>query len=558
MSTTIQFDRNVVKRFFQLAAPLFRSEIKYKVLGLVALILALSLLSNSIGYMMSYIARDFMNALQTKDTQLFRWKLFEYLGAFVIATPIVVFYSYSEARLKLLWRRWLSHRILRRYFENRAYYRVNLQSKIDNPDQRIEEDIARFCDETVMFFLVAFNSTIQLLLYIHLLYSIYWLLLVVAISYAFMGSLVTSLLGRPLIGLNFAQFKKEADYRYKLINVRDSAESIAFHGHESHEFTRTRQRLKAALTNLLKVINWNRNLQFFTVPYNYVLTILPTIIVAPLFFRGEVDIGVVIQAGVAFGFVINALSIVVNHFSTLSVFAATINRLGSFTEELYYPTSTLPGDAEITIEPGPQLSFQSVSIWTPKKEQALILDLSFEMTASSLLIAGPSGSGKSSILRAIAGLWTSGSGKIIRPDLSSAFFLPQRPYMILGTLRSQLLYGIPRKAFLDSELIKILEQVRLLEMFHRVGGLDAVLDWPNILGTGEQQRLAFARLLLARPNFVFLDESVTAMDQGIADSLYRSLPNFVERFVSTGDAADLRQYHDHVLELHGDGTWRFE
>ena len=558
MSTTVQFDRNVVKRFFRLAAPLFRSEIKYRALGLVALILALSLLSNSIGYMMSYIARDFMNALQTKDVQLFRWKLFEYLGAFVIATPIVVFYSYSEARLKLLWRRWLSHRILRGYFANRAYYRVNLQSKIDNPDQRIEEDIARFCDETVMFFLVAFNSTIQLLLYIHLLYSIYWLLLVVAISYAFMGSLVTSLLGRPLIGLNFAQFKKEADYRYKLINVRDSAESIAFHGHENHEFTRTRQRLKAALTNLLKVINWNRNLQFFTVPYNYVLTILPTIIVAPLFFRGEVDIGVVIQAGVAFGFVINALSIVVNHFSTLSVFAATINRLGSFTEELYAPTSMLPGEVEITIEPGQQLSFQSVSIWTPKKEQALILDLSFEMSASSLLIAGPSGSGKSSILRAIAGLWTSGSGKIIRPDLSSAVFLPQRPYMILGTLRSQLLYGIPRKAFLDSELIKILEQVRLLEMFHRVGGLDAVLDWPNILGTGEQQRLAFARLLLARPNFVFLDESVTAMDQGIADSLYRSLPNFVERFVSTGDAADLRQYHDHILELHGDGTWRFE
>ncbi len=558
MTTTVQFDRNVVKRFFQLAAPLFRSEIKYRALGLVALILALSLLSNSIGYMMSYIARDFMNALQTKDVQLFRWKLFEYLGAFVVATPIVVFYSYSEARLKLLWRRWLSHRILKRYFENRAYYRVNLQSKIDNPDQRIEEDIARFCDETVMFFLVAFNSTIQLLLYIHLLYSIYWLLLVVAISYAFMGSLVTSLLGRPLIGLNFAQFKKQADYRYKLINVRDSAESIAFHGHEKHEFTRTRQRLKAALTNLLKVINWNRNLQFFTVPYNYVLTILPTIIVAPLFFRGEVDIGVVIQAGVAFGFVINALSIVVNHFSTLSVFAATINRLGSFTEELYAQTSMLPGEVEITIEPGQQLSFQSVSIWTPKKEQALILDLSFEMSASSLLIAGPSGSGKSSILRAIAGLWTSGSGKIIRPDLSSAVFLPQRPYMILGTLRSQLLYGIPRKAFLDSELIKILEQVRLLEMFHRVGGLDAVLDWPNIIGTGEQQRLAFARLLLARPNFVFLDESVTAMDQGIADSLYRSLPNFVERFVSTGDAADLRQYHDHILELHGDGTWRFE
>jgi putative ATP-binding cassette transporter len=384
------------------------------------------------------------------------------------------------------------------------------------------------------------------------------MLLVVAIGYAFMGSLVTSLLGRPLIGLNFSQFKKEADYRYKLINVRDSAESIAFHGHEKHEFTRTRQRLKIALTNLLQVINWNRNLQFFTVPYNYVLAILPTIIVAPLFFKGDIDIGVVIQAGVAFSFVINALSIVVNHFSTLSVFAATINRLGSFTEALYEPPREEPKSSEIEVTQGTALSFHNVTIWTPRREQVLIRELSFEMERSSLLISGPSGSGKSSILRAIAGLWSSGNGTIVTPDLSDAFFLPQRPYMILGTLRSQLLYGIRRKAFLDSELVAVLEQVRLLEMYHRVGGLNVVLDWPNVLGTGEQQRLAFARLLLAKPKFVFLDESVTAMDQTIAQSLYRVLPNFVERFVSTGDAEDLGQFHDHSLRLHGDGSWRFE
>ena len=558
MSNSLPFNKNVIKRFFRLAAPLFHSDIKLRAYGLVALILSLSLLSNYIGYMISYIARDFMNALQTKDHQLFQWKLFEYLMAFVVATPVVVFYSYSEARLKLMWRRWLSHRILKRYFNDRAYYRVNLDSTIDNPDQRIEEDIARFCDETVMFFLVAFNSTVQLLLYISLLYSIYWMLLVVAIGYAFMGSLVTSLLGRPLIGLNFSQFKKEADYRYKLINVRDSAESIAFHGHEKHEFTRTRQRLKIALTNLLQVINWNRNLQFFTVPYNYVLAILPTIIVAPLFFKGDIDIGVVIQAGVAFSFVINALSIVVNHFSTLSVFAATINRLGSFTEALYEPPKVESKSSEIEVTLGNALSFDNVTIWTPRREQVLIRELSFKMERSSLLISGPSGSGKSSILRAIAGLWSSGNGTIVTPDLSGAFFLPQRPYMILGTLRSQLLYGIRRKAFLDSELVAVLEQVRLLEMYHRVGGLNAILDWPNVLGTGEQQRLAFARLLLAKPKFVFLDESVTAMDQSIAHSLYQLLPNFVERFVSTGDADDLGRFHNHSLRLHGDGSWRFD
>lgn len=553
-----RIDRNVIRRFYELAAPFFRSELRYKAIGLVALVLTLSLTLNGIGVIMSYIGRDFMTALQTKDLNQFQWNLLWYLAAFAIATPIVVYYSYSEQRLSLLWRRWLSHRILTRYFTDRAYYHLNLRGEIDNPDQRIEEDVRSFCAQSLTFCLILFNSSVQLFLYVYVLWSISWKLLVAAFAYSAIGSVVTYFLGRPLIGLNFAQLKKEADYRYKLINIRDSAESIAFYGRELQEFTRTRQRLKAALSNLLQVINWNRNLQFFTQGYNYLLTILPTIIVAPLFFEGQIEFGAVIQAGAAFGFVINALSIVVNHFGNLSVFAAVINRLGSFSEALERSSVSGTVGSRIARETGDGLEFRSVTIWTPRREQALIHDLSFSLKDRSLLINGPSGSGKSSILRVIAGLWDSGTGTVVRPDLRQALFLPQRPYMVLGSLRSQLLYGTRRRGFLDRELTAVLEQVRLTEMYRRVGGLDAVLDWPNVLGTGEQQRLAFARLLLIRPRLVFLDEATTAMDQNTEQLLYEMLPKYVGQIVSTGDKANLGKFHQHILTLKGDGTWQYE
>jgi putative ATP-binding cassette transporter len=551
-----RLDRHSIRRFWTLASLFFTSEVGLAAWGLVALILFLSLVVNSLGAGMSYIGRDFWRALELKDSEQFYRQLTYYIIAFAAATPLVVAYTYTEQRLSLMWRRWLSLHILRRYLKNRAYYRLNLSGDIDNPDQRIEEDTRSFCAETLSFTLIISNSLLQLFLYASILWSISWMLPVTAVAYAAIGSLATYFLGRPLIGLNFVQLRKEADFRYKLVNIRDSAESIAFYHDEEKEFTRTRQRLKAALRNLLNVVNWNRNLQFFTTGYNYLLTVLPAVILAPLVFEGRLEIADVIQAGVAFGFVINALSIVVNHFGKISVLAAVINRLGTFWEALNRIDQPYAAGPKIKVEKGSELEFKQVTITTPRREQLLVKEISFSFKGQSLLLCGPSGSGKSSVLRVICGLWDSGSGTVIRPDLTHALFVPQRPYSVLGSLRAQLLYGV-RRAFLDRELEEVLALVHLSDMLERIGGLDAVFDWPNVLGTGEQQRLAFARVLLARPKLVFLDEATTAIDRSMEHALYTLLPNYVERFVSTGNRSTLEKFHSNVIELAPGGSWTF-
>lgn len=549
-----KFDRRTLRRFIKLARPFFLSEQRWKARSLVVLLAMFSVSLSLFNVLMSYIGRDFMTALSLREKDEFIRHLYRYLLAFGGATLLVVFYRYTEERLALIWRRWLSVHLIERYFKDRAYYQLTAQRAIDNPDQRIEEDVRTFTVTSLSFTLIIFNSLIALISFTGILWTISSMLTFAAVGYATLGSIVTYYLGRSLIGLNFTQLKRDADYRYKLINIRDNAESIAFLGGEKKEVTRVRQRMKLALRNMRSLIDWHRNLNFFTTGYNYLITIIPTVIVAPLYLDGTIEFGVVTQATIAFGQVLGALSIIVLNFGSISTFAAVVTRLGSFVEALDSQSQLPVKRSTISVSDGAPLRFEHVTILTPQRDQRIIENLSVEVP-HSLLISGTSGSGKSSLLRCIAGLWTSGSGRIIRPPLAESMFVPQRPYLVIGTFRSQLYYPKAPAGLSEARIREVIDQVGLTQTVDRVGGLESVHDWPNMLSTGEQQRVGFARLLIAQPRFVYLDESTTAMDPQSEVELYRLLSSFAELIVSVGYRDSLDQFHQQRLELRGSDSW---
>lgn len=549
------FDKKAWRRLYRLASPFFFSEVAWKARGLLLLLLAFTLSIKGFDVVMSYIGRDFMTALSLREQDKFLRNLYLYLFAFGVAIPLAVFYRYTEERLALMWRRWFTHHTLDKYFAHQAYYRLGWYRKIDNPDQRIEEDIRSFTSMSLSLFLIFLQSGIALFAFVGVLSSISWMLTLTAVIYAVVGSTVTYFLGRPLINLNFEQLRREADYRYKLIKVRDNSESIAFYHGEPKERTRVRQRLKDVLRNMLRIINRNRILNFFTTGYNYLVIILPTIVVAPLYLRGEIEFGVVTQSAVAFGHVLNALSVIVTNFGSLSAYAAVVRRLGVFSEVL--DEACEPRRAN-KISTGTEVSFTGVTILTPDNSRTLISDLSFKVSEGGLLICGPSGCGKSSVLRVLAGLWDAKEGAVVRPPHEESMFLPQRPYLIIGNLRSQLLYGQTRSGFSDRELKEVLREVDLENMFNRVGGFEANVDWAATLSNGEQQRVGIARLMLKRPKYAYLDEATTAIDEAGEAKIYTLIRSFVHTVVSVGYRSNLQRFHEQVLELHGDGTWRLE
>lgn len=552
------FDRQLWQRFWQIAKPYWFSEEKRGARGLLAVLLLLSLAVSGLNVIISYVGRDFMTALSKKDAEQYFRLLFIYGSVFVVGTPVVVFYRYSRELLGLYWRQWLTNSFLDRYFRNRSYYEINLGDKIDNPDQRISEDIRSFTTDSLFFLLIILNSVINLFAFTGILWSISPLLAGILVAYAIVGTTITVLFGKRLIGLNFQQLKKEADLRYGLVHIRDNAESIAFYRGENQESGEVKRRFGDAIRNYNLLIEWQKNLGFFTQGYDYIIIILPALVIAPRYFAGEVEFGVISQASFAFSMVLNAISIIVDQIYKLSAFAAGVNRLATFSESLEDSAekSKAGSTAIDTVEDG-RIALEHVTLLTPRYDHTLVKDLIASVKPSEgLVIIGQSGTGKSSLLRAIAGLWNNGTGRIVRPQLQDMLFLPQRPYMLLGSLRSQLLYPNTSQEVSDEKLYDVLKQVNLANLPERVGGFDVVLDWADILSLGEQQRLAFARLLLTQPRYAILDEATSALDINNEERLYQQLQATGTTFISVGHRSSLLKYHDQVLELEGEAKWR--
>lgn len=561
-------DRDLWSGFWRIARPYWSSEDKVRARALLLALALLLLGTTALSVTISYAIRDLMTALSEKDIDAFKNSLWICLGVFIIATPVSTLFDYTRRLLSTFWREWLTRAFLAEYFSHRAYFNIGHESDIDNPDQRISQDVASFTSTSLDFLTEILASLIQLIVFIGVLWSISQLLVYLLVAYAALGTIVVVIFGKKLINLNFLQLKREADLRYGLVHVRNNVESIAFFGGEEREKANIQDRLHQAIQNFRNLITWQKNLAYFTFGYQYLIQVLPIAIMAPLYFADEIKFGVVTQASGVFATVLAALTLIVTKIESLSQFAAGITRLQTFKTALEHRSGTLTAEqphdfatstesvSEIRLMEAPTLAFQNVTIYTPKRERKLLIDASMEVQpGSGMIILGPSGSGKSSILRVFSGLWKIGDGTVCRPPLADIFFLPQRPYMILGTLRDQLLYPLVNRNITDHDLAAVLETVNLGNLVERVGGLDITLPWAEMLSLGEQQRLTFARLLLAKPRYAMLDESTSALDESNESRLYGLLKDSGATYISVGHRQSLLKHHQSSLVLEGNGRW---
>jgi putative ATP-binding cassette transporter len=552
------FHRDAWKTLWGITAPFFRSAQRWRAIAGLCLLVSLVSLVAYFNYRNNYVGRDFMTSLEERNVDDFSANAVKYVVMFAALTAAAVMLRFTEERLGLFWRRWLTGHLIDRYLAANAYYRLTARPEIDNPDQRITEDVKSFTTQTLAFLLVLLNATINLVVFAGVLWDITPMLFLAAVGYAAAGTFSTLFLGRRLMGFNFEQLKREADLRYEMIRVREHAESIALYHGGTKENGRLRRRLDIVTDNFRRIVAVNRNVGFFTTGYKYLEAVIPVLVVAPLYIQKDVKFGVVTQAVMAFGFVLGAFSVIVSQFVSISSFAAVVSRLGAVVEAIETPPPPACEKRRVAVmENGPRISFEHLTLCTPGEGRELLINLNLEvLPGSHLLITGPNGAGKSALFRAVAGLWDWGEGTIVRPHWSDMVFVPPRPYTVPGTLRDQLTYACPKGDLTHDRIWAALDRVRFGPVVDRVGGLDAERDWPNTFSAGEQQVLAFARLLLARPKFVILDGATGALDAPRERLLYSELNRSDITYISIGDSPSLRDHHDIRLELLEDGEWR--
>ena len=536
---------------------------------LLGVIVLLILVINGINVGISYVARNVDNTLVAYKADDF-WKTVAiYAFCLVLALPIRALQSYLIPKLGLLWREWLSGRLLSRYLTNRAYYILNpndeSSEEIDNPDQRISQDIGSFTTTSLSVAVEVFAALLTFFSFIIVLWGISSQLAIWLLVYSVLGTAVVIFASRKLVILNYQQLKLEADFRYGLVHIRDNAESIAFYRGERQEFGEADRRLGGAIRNFDRLIIWQALISVIQRSYDYFSRFLPWLVIAPIYFAKQVDFGVFGQASIAFSQVLFSVSYIVNNIDQLASFSASISRLEGFqakVDEISNAAGLLEGGHGSAAEgagaiSGAGILVSHVDLMPPGSSRLLVRDLSLAVNAGErLLVVGPSGCGKTSFLRTVSGLWPPTSGYVERPPEGELLFIPQKPYMLLGSLREQLCYPLAPDRFSDEQLRHVLEQVMLAELVQRYPDLDIKQDWPRLLSLGEQQRLAFARLLLSSPRFVVLDEATSALDVNTERHLYKLLAEREMALVSVGHRPTLTSFHELVLELDGTGGWR--
>ncbi|MGO7035968.1 ABC transporter ATP-binding protein/permease [Rhizobium ruizarguesonis] len=519
--------------------------------GLVALFLTLS----GLNVANSYVGRNFMTAIANRQTPEFMRQAIFYIGVFAAFTIVAVVSRFIEERLALLWREFLTRRAVSLYLADRAYYHLDVSGQLTHPDQRIAEDMRVFTVTTLSFILMILNSSLTIIAFSGVLWSISPLLFAVAVLYAACGSYLTIALGRPLIKLNYDQLDKEASFRSGLIQVRENAEAIMLAHCEEQQSSRLLRRLDDAVANFRKVTAINRNVGFFTTGYNWLIQIIPALIIAPAYIRGNIDFGVITQSGAAFAMLVGAFSLVITQFQSISTFAAVVSRLSSLMEAI--ERSGTPADASIEIVEGKErLAYENLTLLHATNGVPIVKDVSISIPLGTrVLITGPAQDAQAALFRATAGISLKGSGRIIRPAADDILFLPQRPYLPTGTLRQILVRNERAGEIPDDRIVQILRELNLEHVLEQAGGLNTEQNWEILLSPQEQQLLAFINILIAAPQFAFLDRLDATLDLERLHTIMQMLSESSITYINNAETAALRDYHDAVLECGEDGGW---
>ena len=566
-------DKKLYQMAWCLMSSYWHSQEKWKARGLLAGVIALTLGQVYMLVLLNGWNNDFYNALQQRTFESF-WPLIGQFAGFAFLHIIFSVYAvYVRQILEIKWRNWMTDKYLDRWLGHQTYYRLQVagQDDMDNPDQRIADDVNSFVNLTLGLFVGVLKQATSLVAFVVILWnlsgsldislgdtvlSVPGYMVFVTLIYSVVGTWLAHKVGRKLIRLNYDQQRFEADFRFSMVRVRENSESVAFYGGEKPEMQNFRERFALVIGNFWELMKRTKMLNFYVNGYGQIAIIVPVLMCAPQYFSGTMQLGGFIQTINAFGRVQDALSYFVESYDSIAQYVAVIRRLGGFAGHME-EAEALESSFDFTRNTSNALQLWQMDIALPDGRQ-LAEKLSIAVPAGKrLLISGGSGAGKSTLLRAIAGIWPYGTGEISLPTGWRTMFLPQRPYLPLGSLRRAIYYPQPVPENTDDNLAGLLESFGLQRLAVQ---LDTVDDWSRILSLGEQQRLAFIRILLLRPDIVFLDESTSALDEPREAQAYGILQQLLPQMavVSVGHRSSLLNCHDKQLVLAGDGYWKLQ